>query len=74
MTYAEVAFIKAELAFKGLIAGDAETFYKSGTVAAMQIWNIETSTDYFDNEAAKYKNTLEQLPSILADNNLLHVL
>src|SRR5690606_23686419 len=50
MTYAEIEFIKAELSFKGLITGDAETHFKQGTEAAMDIWNIAMPTNYFDNE------------------------
>lgn len=61
MTYAEIEFIKAELAFKGLIAGDAETHFKKGTEAAMAIWNIDMPTDYFGNEKTAYNNTLEQI-------------
>lgn len=61
MTFAEVEFIKTELAFKGIIAGDAEALYKSGITAAMKIWNIDTPTDYFANQSVAYKGTLEQI-------------
>lgn len=61
ITYAEIEFIKAELAFKGLIGGDAETHFKKGTEAAMAIWNINLPNNYFDNEKTAYNNTLEQI-------------
>lgn len=61
MTYSELVFIKAELAFKGTIAGDAETFYKDAVTSAMKIWNIVTPPSYFDNAHTKYNNTLEKI-------------
>ena len=61
MTYAEVEFIKAVLAFKGLIAGDAETSYKNGVKAAMAIWAINIPSDYFTNEKVTFNNTLERI-------------
>ena len=61
MTYAELAFIKAELAFKGQIAGSAETFYKEGVKAAMAIWNVALPATYFDNPQTQFNHTLEQI-------------
>src|SRR5690606_20609452 len=61
LTYPEIECIKAELAFKGLSAGDAETHLKKGTGAAMTIWNIDMPTDYCRNEKTAYNNTLEQI-------------
>lgn len=61
MTYAELLFIKAELAMNGQIAGDAEDLYKEGVKAAMAIWGITIPTTYFENEATQFNNTLEQL-------------
>lgn len=61
MTFAEVEFIKAELAFKGIIPGDVESFYNSGITAAMKIWNIDTPSEYFANENVIYNGTLEQI-------------
>lgn len=70
MSYAEVEFIKAELAQRGYISG-AEEHYKKGVTAAIEMWGLEmpvernqageiTSTDaYFDNEHTKYDGTLE---------------
>ena len=61
MTYAEVEFIKAELAQKGVIAESAEVHYKQGVKAAMEQWNIVMPETYFDNEAAAYDGTLERI-------------
>nr|WP_298003665.1 SusD/RagB family nutrient-binding outer membrane lipoprotein [uncultured Flavobacterium sp.] len=61
MTYSEVAFIQSELAFKGLISGDAESLYKQGVEAAMAIWNIDLPSDYFENEDVVFNNSLEQI-------------
>lgn len=61
MTYAEVEFIKAELAFKGTITGDAAVFYKNGITAAMKVWNATPPTAYFENPKVAFNNTLEQI-------------
>jgi hypothetical protein len=63
MSYAEVEFIKAELAQRGLIDADAEDAYKKGVEAAILQWErgITFSADYFDNEHTKYDGTLERI-------------
>ncbi|UYW01007.1 SusD/RagB family nutrient-binding outer membrane lipoprotein [Flavobacterium agricola] len=61
MTYGELAFIKAELAFKGQLAGNPEDFYKEGVKAAMNVWGITMPDTYFDNPVTQYNNTLEQI-------------
>lgn len=61
MTYAEVEFIKAELAQKGVIDSDAETHYHAGVNAAMEQWNVTPPETYFENEAAAYDGTLERI-------------
>ncbi|WP_143961246.1 SusD/RagB family nutrient-binding outer membrane lipoprotein [Litoribacter populi] len=61
LTYAEVEFIKAELALKGHIASDAEEHYQAGVEAAMAQWNVDLPSGYFDNPAAAYDGTLERL-------------
>ena len=63
MTYAELALIKAELAMNGHIAGDAESFYKEGVAAAMDIWDITLPEGCFDNEATAFNKTLERIMS-----------
>lgn len=61
LTYAEVCFIKAELAQKGHLE-DAETHFKNGISAAIQLWTGETVPDsYFGAALAKYDGTLERI-------------
>ena len=59
-TYGEVEFIKAELAQRGYIT-NAETHYKNGIQAAIEQFEIEMSTEYFNNEKAKYNGSLAQI-------------
>lgn len=61
MTYAELAFIKAELALNGQISGNAESFYEDGVEAAMLTWNINIPNDYFNNSYTQFNHTLEQI-------------
>jgi hypothetical protein len=61
LTYAEVEFIKAELAQKGVIATDAKQHYEKAVNAAMEQWGVEISEGYFDNPAASYDGTLERI-------------
>lgn len=60
LTYAEVEFIKAELAQRGYIS-NAETHYKKGITAAINQYDTEVSLTYFDNAAVKYDGTLAQI-------------
>jgi hypothetical protein len=61
MTYAEVEFIKAELAQKGIIAADAKTHYENGVKAAITQWNAVIPATYFDNPNAAYDGTLDRI-------------
>lgn len=61
MSYAEVEFIKAELAQKGVLSADAKTHYEKGVTAAIEQWGGEVPADYFDNPAAAYDGTLERI-------------
>lgn len=60
LTYAEVEFIKAELAQKGYLT-NAKTAYENGVKAAMTLWGAEMPSGYFDNADAAYNNTLERI-------------
>ena len=61
LTYAEVSFIKAELAQKGYL-DDAETHYQHGVRAAVELWTGQPLPEsYFENAAAKYDGTLERI-------------
>jgi hypothetical protein len=61
MSYAEVEFIKAELAQKGIISADPREHYERGVQAAIQQWGAEVPTGYFENPAAAYDGTLERI-------------
>ena len=62
LTYAEVEFIKAELAQKKYIQDNAEAHYKNGVKAAIQLWTkTAISEDYFNNPLAAYDGTLERI-------------
>ncbi|KEO71879.1 hypothetical protein EL17_20375 [Anditalea andensis] len=61
LTYAEVEFIKAELALKGHIAANAKSHYEAGVKAAMAIWGVQLPNEYFTNPAAAFNNTIERL-------------
>ena len=61
MDYAEVAFIKAELAQKGIIADDAKTHYEAGVKASVERWGATLPADYFTNPLAEYDGTLERI-------------
>lgn len=61
LTYAEVEFIKAELAQKGHINTDAKNHYESGVKAAMEQWNVSIPADYFENPNAAYDGTMERI-------------
>lgn len=61
MNYAEVALIKAELAQRGVIAGDAKSFYEAGVTAAITQWGGTVPANYFTNTAVAYDGTLERI-------------
>lgn len=61
MSYAEVEFIKAELALKGVISADAQAHYQAGVEAAIAQWGAEVPADYFGNPAAAFDGTFERL-------------
>ena len=61
LSYAELEFIKAELALKGHIATPAEGHYKKGVQAAIEMWGGVMPATYFDAAAAKYDGTLDRI-------------
>jgi hypothetical protein len=61
MTYAEVEFIKAELALRGVIPTSAKTHYENGVKAAITQWNAVVPDKYFENTYTAYNGTLEQI-------------
>lgn len=73
MTYAEVEFIKAEIACLGLINESAKTHYENGVKAIIEQWGGVVPDDYFDNPKATYDGSLgrimlqKQLASFFCD-------
>ena len=61
MGYAELEFIKAELALKNIISSDAGTHYKNGVQAAIERWGATFPASYFDNEETEFNGTLERI-------------
>jgi hypothetical protein len=61
MTYAEVEFIKAELAQQGKISANAKTHYERGVKAAIEQWGAVMPADYFTNPEAAFNGTLERI-------------
>ncbi len=61
MSYAEVEFIKAELAQKGIISGNAQEYYEKGVKAAIEQWGAAMPADYFTNPKAAYDGTFERI-------------
>ena len=61
MPYAEVEFIKAELAQRGTIATSAQTHYEAGVKAAIEQWGGVMPATYFATPAAAYDGTLERI-------------
>ncbi len=61
MEYAELQFILAEAAFKGMISGDAQTYYENGVRASFEYWGVEMPTDYFTRVGVAYDGNLETI-------------
>lgn len=59
----EVQFILAEAAQRGIISGDAETYYNAGVEASLGYWGVaaEDITAYLAQDAVAYDGTLELL-------------
>ena len=60
MTYAEVEFIKAEMAQRGYTT-NAQEHYEAGVTAAITQLGATTTEAYFDNPVAAYDGSLEQI-------------
>jgi len=56
MTYAELQFILAEAAQKGLIDGSAQTYYEAGVVAGFDLFATEMPADYLTSTYVAYNN------------------
>ena len=60
MTYAEVQFILAEAAQRGLINGDAQTYYEQAVQASFEQWGVAMPADFLT-ASQPYDGTLEQI-------------
>lgn len=59
MKYSELQFILAEAAQRGLITGDAETFYNAGVKASLEYWNTgQDVAAYLAQDGVAYDGTL----------------
>ncbi|GAA4152372.1 SusD/RagB family nutrient-binding outer membrane lipoprotein [Chryseobacterium ginsenosidimutans] len=59
--YAELQFILSELAYKGIIPGNAQTFYENGVKATIEQWGSTMSATYFTNSNVAYNGSLERI-------------
>lgn len=59
--YAELQFILSELAFKGVISGNAQTYYENGVKATIEQWGATMPSNYFSNANVAYNGTLERI-------------
>ncbi|WP_299703121.1 SusD/RagB family nutrient-binding outer membrane lipoprotein [uncultured Pontibacter sp.] len=67
MNYAELQFILAEAALKGMIANSPETFYNRGVESAITMWQLEVPEGHFENdevrweEEASFENKMDRI-------------
>ncbi|MBW8360367.1 MAG: SusD/RagB family nutrient-binding outer membrane lipoprotein [Weeksellaceae bacterium] len=59
--YAELQFTLAELAHKGIITGNAQTFYENGVKATLEQWGNTVPPNYLANPNVAYNGTLERI-------------
>lgn len=59
--YAELQFILSELTFKGIIPGNAQTYYENGVKATLEQWGSTMPANYFANINISYNGTLERI-------------
>ena len=60
MTTADSHFMIAEAITKGLVSGDANTYYQIGLQKAMALWNTATSSDFLASEMGSLSGSSEQ--------------
>lgn len=60
MTYAELSFLLAEAAEKGLISGGAEAHYLNGVRASMQYYGITATDAYLGQPQVAYRGTQQE--------------
>jgi hypothetical protein len=60
MTYAELNFLLAEAAEKGLITGDAAPFYQEGIKASMEFYGLTAEATYLNQTDVAYTGTSQE--------------
>ena len=61
MTYAEVEFIKAELALRGFATGKSvKDHYDAGVTASIRQWGSAVPDDFLDRPGVKYEDTVSE--------------
>jgi Starch-binding associating with outer membrane len=60
MTYAELQFLLAEAAEKGLITGDSEVFYENGVTASFNYFGLDVSDGYFSQPETEFTGTQQE--------------
>ncbi len=60
MTYAELQFLLAEAAEKGLIGGDAKTYYENGVNGSFAFYGLTTPPDYLNRLETAYSGTQQE--------------
>lgn len=59
--YAELQFILSELALKGIISGNAQTYYENGVKSIIEQWGAVVPANYFTNPNVAYNGTLDRI-------------
>ena len=59
--YAELQFTLAEFAQKGIITGNAQTYYENGVKATIEQWGNTVPANYFADADVAYNGTLERI-------------
>lgn len=60
MTYAELQFLLAEAAQKGLISGDAKAYYESGIQGSFAYYGLSLPAGYLEQACVAYTGTQEE--------------
>ena len=60
MNYAELQFILAEAALKGIIAGEPKTYYEKGVENALTMWGVAVPAGHLTNEEIRWEANASQ--------------
>jgi hypothetical protein len=59
--YAELQFTLSELVLKGIIPGNAQSYYENGVKAAIEQWGATMPANYFSNPVVAYNGTIDRI-------------